>query len=105
MKLFAALSVASVFLPLPLVFAPNTMAQNAEQTPRIALQPLAQQIRQVQEALSFLGQPLLGADAQRINTAMAEADEAAAVGERARGLDASSLFMGAVQAGTVVKVV
>jgi len=80
------------------------MAQNAEQTPRIALQPLAQQIRQVQEALSFLGQPLLGADAQRINTAMGEADEAAAVAELERVLDQYALFIVTINAESRVKV-
>lgn len=41
-----------------LTLAENSCAQNMEQAPKVALQPLAQQVRQVEEALSFLGQPL-----------------------------------------------
>ena len=43
-----------------LTLAENSCAQNMEQAPKVALQPLAQQVRQVEEALSFLGQPLAG---------------------------------------------
>ena len=43
------------------------------------LQPLAQQVRQIEDALNYLGQPLPAADRQRINEAIANPDEAAAV--------------------------
>ena len=71
------LTFASASALLAAAVGPNAMAQNADQTPRVALQPFAQQVRQAQEALSFLGQPLLAADAQQIKAAMGRPDEAA----------------------------
>src|SRR5712692_7911835 len=44
----------------------------------IPLQPLALQVRQLEEALTFLGQPLQTADLRRINEAIANPDETAA---------------------------
>jgi hypothetical protein len=45
----------------------------------IPLQPLAQQVRLLEEALAYLGQPLQATDLRRINEAIANSDEAAAV--------------------------
>ena len=45
----------------------------------VPLQPLAQQVRQLEEALNYLGQPLPAADTRRIHEAIANPDEAAAV--------------------------
>jgi hypothetical protein len=45
----------------------------------IPLQPLAQQVRQLEEALNYLGQPLSAADHQLINKAIANPDQAVAV--------------------------
>ena len=55
--------------------------QTAHQHPAapVPLQPLAQQVRQLEEALSYLGQPLPVAEQRRINEAIANPDEAAAV--------------------------
>jgi len=74
------------------------------ETPKVALQPLAQHVRQVEETLSFLGQPLLAADAQRINAAMGLADEAAAVAELERVLDQYALAIATINAESRVKV-
>ncbi|HVH71497.1 MAG TPA: hypothetical protein VNB49_10355, partial [Candidatus Dormibacteraeota bacterium] len=87
-----------------LASAQNSMGQNMERTPKVALQPLAQQVRQVQEALNFLGQPLPAADAQRINQAMGRADEAAAVAELERILDRYALVIVTINAESRVKV-
>jgi len=46
---------------------------------RVSLQPLAQQVRQVETTLAYLGQPLTQSDHVGINQAIGEADEAAAV--------------------------
>ena len=89
---------------LAAVVAPNTVAQNTDETPKVALQPLAQQVRQVQEAMSFLGQPLLAADAQRINAAMGRPDEAAAVAELEHILDQYALAIVTINAESRVKV-
>ena len=50
-----------------------------EEAAAVPLQPVAQQVRRIENALDYLGQPLAAADARRINEAMAESDEAAAV--------------------------
>ena len=54
-------------------------AAAAQQTASIPLQPLAQQVRQLEEALAYLGQPLQTADLRRINEAIGTSDETAAV--------------------------
>jgi hypothetical protein len=46
----------------------------AAQTPGVALQPLAQQVRRLEEALNYLGQPFLPADHDAINRAIANPD-------------------------------
>ena len=55
--------------------------------PSIALQPLAQQVRRLETALRYLGEPLSPADAQRIDEAIAAADEAGAVARLQEVLD------------------
>jgi hypothetical protein len=113
MKLLARLRFALALRPFAAVIAligvlyalgaPNAAGQNMEQMPKVALQPLAQHVRQVQEALSFLGQPFPAADAQRINAAMGRADEAAAVSELERVLDQYALAMVTINAESRVK--
>ena len=82
---------AHMKLVILFVFCWAAVAQEAHQhapaSQTIALQPLAQQVRQLQEALNYLGQPLPPATARRINDAMAEADQAAAVAEIQAALD------------------
>jgi len=55
--------------------------------PPIALQPLAAQVRQVEETLNYLGQPLAGATKKLINEAVANPDQAAAVAQLQAALD------------------
>lgn len=64
------LSLLLILLAVRLAFA---------QAPAIPLQPLAQQVRQLEDALNFLGQSLPAADQRRINEAIGNPDEAAAV--------------------------
>jgi hypothetical protein len=104
MKLLVPLRFPLALCLLVAVFAPAAMSQNPEQTPRVALQPLAQQVRQVEEALSFLGQPLLAADAQAIHAAMGRTEEAAAVSELERVLDSYALAIVTINAESRVKV-
>jgi hypothetical protein len=104
MRLFSYLRYASAPWLLAAVFAPNSMAQNMGETPKVALQPLAQHVRQVQEALGFLGQPLLAADARRINAAIGLSAEAAAVTELERVLDQYALAIVTINAESRVKV-
>ena len=53
----------------------------------IPLQPLAQQVRRLETALNYLGQPLLDRDQKAINDAIADSDEIAAVKGIERVLD------------------
>jgi hypothetical protein len=57
----------------------------------VPLQPLAQQARRIETALSYLGQPLLPADQREINDAVADSDEIAAVKRLERVLDKYTL--------------
>jgi hypothetical protein len=57
----------------------------------VPLQPLAQQVRQLETALRYLGQPLSAADHQAINAAVALSDERAAVTRLQEVLDRSVL--------------
>src|SRR5262249_17137243 len=58
---------------------------------RVSLQPLAQQVRQVETTLAYLGQPLTQSDHVGINQAIGEADEAAAVARLEQILEKSIL--------------
>jgi hypothetical protein len=73
------------------VWKPNWISGQPEHHPApnapVSLQPLADQIRQIESALSYLGQPLSDADQAAINAALAGDDEAAAVAELQRILD------------------
>ena len=63
------------------LFAQEAAHQHSPTTAAIPLQPLAQQVRQLEEAVNYLGQPLAANDHQRINKAIANQDQAAAVAE------------------------
>jgi hypothetical protein len=84
--------------------AQNGMEQSGAAQSKVALQPLAQQIRQIQEALDFLGQPLPASDARRIDAAMGMADDEAAVAELERVLDPYVLAVVSINAESRVKV-
>src|SRR5438270_14102524 len=70
----------------------------------IPLQPLAAQVRQLQDALSYMGQPLPTADARRIHSAIANPDEAAAVRELEAVLDQHVLLNVEINPESRVKV-
>ena len=59
--------------------------------PAIPLQPMAQQARQLTEALNYLGQPLTTAEQKRINDAIGMPDETAAVEALIKILDSHVL--------------
>jgi len=75
-------------MKLAFLFAVSVLALNAQ---TVALQPLAQQVRRIENALDYLGQPLPPSDAQRINDAIALTDEAAAVKQIEQVLDRYAL--------------
>ena len=70
----------------------------------VPLQPLAQQVRQLQDALSYLGQPLTPAQDKEINAAIAKPDEAAAVASLEPVLDRLALVTVTINAESRVKV-
>jgi hypothetical protein len=53
--------------------------QHAAATPPVPLQPMAQQARQLTEALSYPGQPLTAPEQKQVNDAIGTLDETAAV--------------------------
>jgi len=76
---------------------------SAAQT-RVSLQPLAQQVRQVETALAYLGQPLSANDREAINQAVADADEAAAVARLEQTLDKHTLAIVEISPESRVKI-
>src|SRR5215470_11145878 len=83
--------------------AQDTAHQHAAPAP-IPLQPLAQQVRQLEEALNYLGQPFGAADLRRIHEAIANPDEAAAVRALESILDQHVLLMVDINPESRVKV-
>ena len=70
----------------------------------VPLQPLAQQVRQVESALGYLGQPLTEQDQEAINRAIGEADEAAAIADLEQTLDKYTLAVVDINPESRVKV-
>ena len=98
--------LARFLLIVILLFAslsPVAIAQVSSEVSKVALQPLAQQVRQIESALSYLGQPLSEADVQRINAAIGLQDESAAVSELERVLDQYALVIVTINAESRVK--
>jgi hypothetical protein len=84
--------------------AQEPVHQHNPAPPRIPLQPLAQQVRQLEEALNYLGQPLPPSDHQRINTAIANPDQTAAVTQLESVLDQYALVTVDINPESRVKV-
>jgi hypothetical protein len=70
----------------------------------VPLQPLAQHVRRLDSALSYLGQPLPAADRERINQAIADPDERAAVAALEKVLDRYALVRVEINPESRVKV-
>lgn len=79
--------------------APRKPAQT-----HVALQPFAQQVRQVESALGYLGQPLAEQDQEAINRAIGEVDEAAAIAHLEQILDKYALAVVDINPESRVKV-
>ena len=72
--------------------------------PKVPLQALAQQVRQVESALDYLGQPLPPADDRAINDAISGPDETAAVAKLEAILDKHALLTVDINPESRVKV-
>jgi len=81
---------------------------NAQQvqlpSPVVPLQPLAQQVRQMETALSYLGQPFSADELARIDEAIADAQESEAVKRLQRVLDPHVLALVQINPESRVKV-
>src|SRR6202521_6408445 len=71
---------------------------------RVPLQPFAQQVRQVETSLAYLGQPLAPNDEDAINQAIGNANEAAAIDRLEQILDKYTLAIVDINAEGRVKV-
>jgi hypothetical protein len=71
---------------------------------RVPLQPFAQQVRQVETSLAYLGQPLAQKDGDAINQAMGNANEATATERLEQILDKYTLAIVDINAESRVKV-
>lgn len=80
------------------------MAGTLQAGTTVPLQPLALQVREIESALDYLGQPLARQDLERINAAMALPDEAQAVEAIERALDPYTLAVVDINPESRVKV-
>src|SRR6266850_2658776 len=78
----SGIAVFSIWSVLPALTAASGTAQT-----RVPLQPFAQQVRQVETTLGYLGEPLAQRDQHAINEAIAKTDEAAAIAQLEQVLD------------------
>ena len=89
----------SIFMVLQ---GPTDISKAAQM--RSSLQPFAQQVRQVETTLAYLGQPLTQKDHEAINLAIADPDEAAAVRHLEQILDNYALAIVDINPESRVKV-
>ena len=93
-------TLALLFAALAIGHAVQAQAEHGT----IALQPLAQQVRQIEATLGYLGQPLSSTDLRRIDEAIANQDQAAAVADLERVLDQYALVIVTINPESRVKV-
>ena len=93
----AILTGLAIAMPLPAQEPLDTHAP-------APLQPVAQQVRRLETALAYLGQPLVDADQKEINAAIAARDEIAAVNRLERVLDKYTLATVEINPESRVKV-
>src|SRR3989475_8200123 len=96
-----AVRAVEVLCACACVAAARTLA--VAQAP-LPLQPFAQQVRQIETALKYLGQPLSPDEQSQINAAIANPDEAAAVAGIERVLDHYTLAVVDINPESRVKV-
>jgi len=80
------------------------LAGNAADTSAVAIQPFALHIRQVEDALGYLGQPLPAVDQKTINEAIGQADENHAIAQIEQVFDKYVLCLVDINAESRVKV-
>ncbi|MGA8027701.1 MAG: CehA/McbA family metallohydrolase [Bryobacteraceae bacterium] len=90
-----------VALLLSIALGPASHAQNSAPVP---IQPFALHVRQVEDALEYLGQPLPARDQRAINDAFGQADESKSVAQIEKVLDKYVLCFVDINAESRVKV-
>lgn len=95
---------ALVLLAAACCAAGQTTAHQHTDEAAVPLQPLAQQVRRLEDAMNYLGQPFAPADHAAINAAIAGSDAGAAVAELERILDRYALAIVDINAESRVKV-
>src|SRR3954451_24630338 len=80
------------------------LAASAQDNSRVPIQPFALHVRQLEDALDYLGQPLPAADQRAINDALGQVDETRAVAEIEQVLDKYVLCIIGINAESRVKV-
>lgn len=90
-------------LAISLAFG-GTAAARPQSSAVVPLQPFADQVRQIESVLNFLGQPLGAADQNAINTAFANSDPQAAVAQASAVLDKYVLAIVTINAESRVAV-
>ena len=79
--------LAAWFLALGCGFASAARAQQVAPAPIVPLQPFANQVREIETTLDFLGQPLARNDQRAISDALSESDPGTAVSRIEKVLD------------------
>lgn len=99
LTLQSIVAITSTCIVLVTVAALLVAAQSA-----VPLQPFAQQIRQVETTLAYLGQPLAQSDREAINQAMANHEEGTAIAQLQQILDKYALAIVDINPESRVKV-
>lgn len=102
--LFATARISSYVRSTVLLALQGLLVLPSGAQTHIPLQPFAQQVRQVETSLDYLGQPLNHADRQAIKQLIAESDEASAASRLEHILDRYTVVMVEINAESRVKV-
>jgi hypothetical protein len=98
------ITAASVVVAALVLITGAQASQSATPAHTVPLQPLAQQARQIESTLAYLGQPLSAEEVSRIDEAVAEPSESKAVARLQSILDSHVLAMVQINAESRVKV-
>ena len=101
---FATACISNLVSLTLLTVLPALIVMPVAAQTRIPLQPFAQQVRQVETTLAYLGQPLSQTDQAAINQSIAEADETSAVSRLENTLDHYTLAIIEINPESRVKV-
>ncbi|HEX8837093.1 MAG TPA: CehA/McbA family metallohydrolase [Candidatus Acidoferrum sp.] len=101
-KVSACVSAIMAFSIVMMLQGLTAMSVSAQT--RVSLQPFAQQVRQVETTLAYLGQPLAQRDQDAVNQAIANTGEAAAIAQLEQVLDKYTLAILDINPESRVKV-